>query len=127
MKKMLLSLSLLVMAAIVLGGCPAKEEAAPTTPPTEETDAALIKLSDAKIEAGCGMCKYSIEDVNSCSLAVKTDDGKTYMVEGSDISAHDAGLCKTTLPATASGEVKDGKFVASAIELEKPTVDLSVE
>ena len=68
------------------------------------------------VEAGCGECTYKMDGVTSCALAVKID-GKPYLVSGTDVSAHEAGLCRATKQAEIAGEVKYGKFVATSFKL----------
>ena len=68
------------------------------------------------VEVACGSCIYEMEGVQGCKTAVKID-GKPYLVTGGSLDAHTSGLCSGEKQAVVAGEVKDGKFVASKIEL----------
>ena len=54
--------------------------------------------------------------VTGCKLAIKVD-GKAYLVSGSDVSAHAAGLCGATKNAEVTGKVDGDKFVAKSFTL----------
>ena len=65
----------------------------------------VITVSSREVEVGCGMCIYGIKGVTGCSLAVKID-GKPYMVKGSSVNAHNAGLCGGTKLAKCEGRIE---------------------
>ncbi len=72
------------------------------------------------VDASCGECQFKMEG-KGCDLAVRID-GKSYFVDGSKIDDHgDAhsqhGMCNAIRKAKVTGEIKDGRFVASAFEL----------
>ena len=72
------------------------------------------------VEAACGQCQFKMEG-KSCDLAVRIN-GKSYFVDGAKLDDHgDAhsqqGMCNAIRKARVTGEVKDGRFVASAFEL----------
>ena len=72
------------------------------------------------VEASCGECQFKMEG-KGCDLAVRID-GKSYYVDGAKIDDHgDAhsqhGMCNAIRKAKVTGEIKDGRFVASAFEL----------
>lgn len=73
-------------------------------------------------EISCGQCQFNI-DGEGCSLAVRFND-KAYYVNGFAIDdfgdAHDKhkGFCNVVRKGTVTGEIEDGKFIASAIELD---------
>ena len=72
------------------------------------------------VEASCGECQFKLEG-SGCDLAVRID-GKSYFVDGAKIDEHgDAhsqhGMCNAIRQARVTGEIKDGRFVASAFEL----------
>ncbi len=76
------------------------------------------KIDNRLVEAGCGMCQFKVKSEKGCAMAVKID-GKIYNVEGLDKKtygdAHAAdGYCKVMKKAVVSGEVKRGKFRATA-------------
>jgi len=77
-------------------------------------------LSNKAAEAGCALCSYHIDGVKSCSLAVKID-GKSYLATGSDVNCHQFCGSKGPKPATVSGKIVDGKFVATDIKLATAT------
>lgn len=70
------------------------------------------------VEAGCAKCSYHIAGVSSCVLGAKID-GKAYLVKGTDINTHAAGLCDGEKPATVSGEIQGNRFIASHFELKE--------
>ena len=73
------------------------------------------------VETACGQCKFGMKGTSGCDLAVRID-GKSYFVDGTDIYKHgDAhgndGLCNTVRKAEVTGEIKDGRFMASNFKL----------
>ncbi len=73
------------------------------------------------VEAACGQCQFKMQGKKGCDLAVRIN-GKSYFVEGTNIDDHgDAhsteGFCNAVRKAEVSGEVKDGKFVATSFKL----------
>jgi len=99
---------------VALSGCGRSSE-----PTTGESKATLTAAIEKTVEVGCGSCTYGMEGVKGCKTAAKIDD-KTYLVSGGGLDAHTSGLCsKTPKQAKVVGQVKDGKFVASKIELIK--------
>ena len=73
-------------------------------------------IAEEAIEVGCGSCIYGMDGVEGCVTAVKVGD-KHYLVTGVELDAHSSGLCDSAKQAKVAGEVRDGKFVASKIEL----------
>jgi len=72
------------------------------------------------VEAACGECQFSMPGTG-CDLAVRID-GQDCFVDGTGIDDHgdahaNEGLCNAVRKARVSGEVRDGKFVATAFEL----------
>ncbi len=72
------------------------------------------------VEAACGQCQFGLPG-SSCDLAVRID-GASYFVDGTGIDDHgDAhssdGLCNAVRPARVSGQVQDGRFVATHFEV----------
>ena len=60
---------------------------------------------------------------DGCDLAVRID-GNAYYVDGSSIDDHgdahgDDGLCNCIRKAKVSGEIVDGRFVATSVEVIK--------
>lgn len=76
--------------------------------------------STYQAEVACGECRFKMAGT-SCDLAVRIN-GQTYFVDGSGIDDHgDAhasdGLCKKIRPATVTGHIENGRFLASEIKL----------
>ena len=72
------------------------------------------------VEAACGECQFAMPGTG-CDLAVRID-GQDCFVDGTGIDDHgdahaSAGLCNAIRKARVSGEVLDGRFVATAFEL----------
>jgi hypothetical protein len=78
----------------------------------------VITVSSREVEVGCGMCIYAIKGVTSCSLAAKID-GKPYMVKGSSVNAHKAGLCGGTKLAKCEGRIEGDTFFATRLVLKE--------
>jgi hypothetical protein len=98
-----------------LSGCE-KQAAQPAAAPAAAT--ATLAVDKKMVEAGCGSCMFHMDGVSGCQLAVKID-GKPYLVTGTDVNAHKAGLCEATKQAEVSGQVKDDKFVATVFALKQ--------
>lgn len=74
------------------------------------------------VEAGCGQCLLGLKgEKKGCDLAVRID-GKSYFVDGfkmddlGDAHAND-GMCKTVRQAEVTGEIMNGRFIASSFKL----------
>ena len=73
-------------------------------------------------ELSCGQCKFDLDSESGCSLAVRIDD-KAYFVEGFNIDdfgdAHDEkiGFCNVVRKGTVTGEIKNNRYIANAIQL----------
>lgn len=73
------------------------------------------------VEVACGECQFGM-DGTGCDLAVRLND-TAWFVDGSAIDDHgDAhaadGFCNTVRKGVISGEVKDGRFVASSLTVD---------
>jgi hypothetical protein len=74
------------------------------------------------VDASCGQCQFGLTSQKGCDLAVKID-GKAYFVDGTNIDDHgDAhnqndGFCEVVRKAKVTGEVVDGRFVATSFKL----------
>lgn len=89
------------------------------TSSTEPTgDQSAVELQTTSVEAACASCIYKMEGVEDCELAVKID-GKTYLVSGVEVDAHESGLCEAPKPAVISGKIEDGQFTATSFEFEQ--------
>ena len=83
----------------------------------------VVVAEPAVVEAACGECKFGLKG-DGCDLAVRIG-GRAYFVKGVDMDslgdAHAAhGLCNAIRKARVTGEVKDGRFVATRFELLPP-------
>ena len=73
-------------------------------------------------EVACGQCQFGLTSQNGCDLAIKINN-KSYFVDGFGIDdfgdAHNkgTGFCEVIRTGMVSGEIVDGRFKASAIEL----------
>lgn len=73
------------------------------------------------VEASCGQCQFGMKSKSGCDLAVRMD-GKSYFVEGTKLDDHgDAhaadGFCSAIRKAEVSGEIVNGKYVATTFKL----------
>ncbi len=72
------------------------------------------------VDAACGQCQFGLPG-SDCDLAVRID-GVSYFVDGTGIDDHgDAhssdGFCNAVRPVRVSGQVQEGRFVATHFEL----------
>ena len=84
------------------------------SPPTAQ------EFREVIVEAACGQCQFGLPG-SDCLLAVRID-GASYFVDGTGIDDHgDAhssdGLCNAVRPARVSGQIQEGRFVATHFEL----------
>lgn len=84
----------------------------------EVTKQVSMVLKEQTVEAGCAGCTYKMEGVEGCQLAIKVA-GKPYLVTGTDVSAHDAGLCEATKKATIVGTIEGTKVALTKFEFVK--------
>ncbi len=112
---------ILAFAAVLtfLAGCQESDslEQQPASGAVEGQPVSLVR-HDA--EVACGECQFGMEG-SGCDLAVRID-GDCYYVDGASIDdfgdAHASdGMCLCIRKAKIEGEIKDGRFVASSIEL----------
>ena len=103
----------LIPLLVCLGSCSSDDAAAAGTPGGEEGSETTSALVNETVEFGCASCTYSIEGAEGCTLAAKIGED-AYMVTGSDINAHDEGLCSATKSGELSGAIVDGKIVATS-------------
>ena len=97
---------LIVVIAVALGGCATRSVSALQTPTV--------------VESACGECKFGLKG-DDCDLAIRVD-GHSYFVDGvNPNSLGDAhakgGICEAIRKARVTGEVKNGRFVATSFEL----------
>lgn len=73
------------------------------------------------VEASCGQCQFAMKSKSGCDLAVRMD-GKSYFVEGTKLDDHgdahaEDGFCSAIRKAEVSGEIVNGKYVATSFKL----------
>lgn len=115
----ILSISLICFVV----GCQTKSENSETSNRADDSKASTnvpTKIVDQVVETSCGQCQFSM-DGSGCDLAVRID-GQSYYVDGSSIDDHgDAhgsdGLCNCVRKAKVTGEIKEGRFVATSFEV----------
>ena len=110
-----------LLAVSILWGCNRQKSNSSSWEPERESQTVSsnpsIQLVDQVVEASCGQCQFSMQG-DSCDLAVRIE-GVSYFVEGSLIDDHgdahgDSGLCNCIRKAKVSGEVKNGRFIATS-------------
>ena len=122
MKKLLplLSVSLLIAVGGCGGAAPAPagqaKRPAPGSEISETTGVSLAALTDEKVQIGCGMCQFHMDDVNSCTTAVAVG-GKHILLQGDHADAHELGLCGTTREAVVSGKQVGEHMVLTKLEV----------
>jgi hypothetical protein len=99
-------------------GCSQQSPSASSKPDTRETQSLSTRIEGQIAEASCGQCQLKMKG-NGCDLAVRID-GQSYFVDGSSIDDHgdahgDDGLCNCIRKARVSGEIKEGRFIATSI------------
>ena len=93
--------------------------AADTAVASTAAPALLAALDNQTVEAGCGSCIYKLEGGEGCYLAIKVGN-KAYPVEGTDVDAHEAGLCSAVQSAVVTGKMHgDGSILASEFKFAK--------
>ncbi len=102
---------------LLLSGCETDSTDAGGAAAVESQTVAMV---DQVVEASCGQCQFGMEG-SGCDLAVRID-GKSYYVDGSSIDDHgdahgEDGMCNCVRQATVTGEVKNGRFVATTIKV----------
>ena len=103
---------------VISSGCSKSDTEQTPTPvtPVDQVPAVSQIVTTQTVEVGCGSCIFDMDGVSGCQLAVKIDQ-KPYLVSGSDIDAHTAGLCAGAKQAEVAGKIEGGKFVVSRMEL----------
>lgn len=95
-----------LLLGLLLAGCATRTPVALTTPTV--------------VDAACGECLFGMPG-KGCDLAVRVN-GRSYYVDGVDMdSLGDAhakdGMCEVIRKAKVTGEVRNGRFMASTFEL----------
>ena len=97
---------LIFCTALLLGGCASRPVAGLPT--------------STVVEAACGECMFGMKG-SDCDLAIRMN-GHGYFVDGvnmdslGDAHAKD-GMCKAIRKARVTGQIKEGRFVATSFEL----------
>ncbi|MDX1927057.1 MAG: DUF6370 family protein [Pirellulaceae bacterium] len=115
-----LGLIILVSCLLLTVGCQPSTVALTDSKQTSSHEQNSHVVSQV-VDASCGECQFNMEG-KGCDLAVRID-GKPYFVDGAKMDDHgDAhsqhGMCNAIRKAKVTGEIKDGRFVASAFELQ---------
>jgi hypothetical protein len=103
--------SVVLPALVWLSGC-----GEPASPVVEKA----VVVDSKTVPASCGTCNFGLKG-DGCSMAVKIGE-KAYFVDGIE-QKHEAemhqegGICVAVREAKVSGEVKNGRFVASSLDL----------
>jgi uncharacterized protein DUF6370 len=78
------------------------------------------KIKDKVVEVSCGECQFHMKG-KGCDMAIRMDE-KTYFVDGDKLDKHgdahaEDGMCNAVREAKVSGEIVEGRFKATSIEL----------
>ena len=84
-----------------------------TTTASATTAAGTVTGDTHETEIGCAHCVYHMDGVDSCKAAVKIGD--QIVLLQSDVDPH--GLCAKPIKATVTGEMSEGVFVASLVDV----------
>ncbi len=109
------------IAASFLIGCQSQIDPAPMGSQQEASpETAAPQYRAVIVDAACGQCQFGLPG-SSCDLAVRID-GASYFVDGSGIDDHGDphspdGFCNAVRAARVSGQVQEGRFVATHFEL----------
>ena len=84
------------------------------------TSRSVVFTSPTEVEASCGECLFGLKG-DGCDLAIRVN-GRSYYVDGVQMDAlgdaHAAdGMCEVIRKARVTGEVEDGRFVASSFQM----------
>lgn len=102
-----------IVGLLITSGCASGPNSARVT---EKVEKPIV------VDAGCGQCLLGLKgEKKGCDLAVRID-GKSYFVDGfkmddlGDAHAKD-GMCNAVRQAKVTGEIANGRFVASSFNL----------
>ena len=108
-------------AASFLIGCQQQTERPAMGSPQESSHEILAQqYRGVIVAAACGQCQFGLPG-SGCDLAVRIN-GASYFVDGTGIDDHgDAhssdGFCKAVRSVRVSGQVEEGRFVATHFEV----------
>lgn len=110
---------IIVIGLFLTVGCQSSTVVSTDSTQTGSSDQQMHLVSQV-VDASCGECQFKMEG-NGCDLAVRIN-GKSYYVDGAKMGdygdAHsEHGMCNAIRKAKVTGEIKDGRFVASDFEL----------
>ncbi len=114
---------LIALSAVApcLIGCQSQIDPAPMGSHQESSPkTAAQQYREVIVDAACGQCQFGLPG-SSCDLAVRID-GASYFVDGTGIDDHgDAhssdGVCNAVRSARVSGQIQEGRFVATHFEV----------
>ena len=128
MKKIILSISILLSFQAIYAGCTSckvsKKQV--VAPPTSSSFIQTVNKS-GRVKglalASCGMCNFGMLNEKDCSLAIKINEN-VYSVKGTNIDDHGNshakdGFCNAVRVADIKGTIKDGKFESENFVLTK--------
>jgi hypothetical protein len=101
-----------LLALVLLFGCGQHEESHDAAPASSQPAAAGVRT----VELACAGCVFHMEDAKGCEAAVKID-GKPMKITGVPFDAHAEGICGASKQAEVSGQVVDGKYVATSLKV----------
>lgn len=104
---------LLIGTCLVAVGCDGTSSR-PGTP----SAGPVVSAVSATTDVGCAKCVYKLAGAGDCSQIAGTIDGKTLLLTGVELDAHELGLCNATKSALVKGNVEGDKFVATVVELQ---------
>ncbi len=108
---------LLLCLALPLAACTAEVEVDGDTPaaPATQVDMADMAVASGTHNVRCGC---SIEDIGRCGNYIEVENQFVEIANGSDLGLGVMEWCSSgPAEAVAAGEIKDGKFIASAFEV----------
>jgi Family of unknown function (DUF6370) len=126
--KKLVSVSL-VCSLLLSVGCQSSTVVTTDSKQSESSEQHMHLVSQV-VDASCGECQFKLEG-NGCDLAVRID-GKAYYVDGAKMDEHgdahgEHGMCNAIRKAKVTGEINEGRFVATSFELLPPDNEPSTQ
>ena len=114
----LFSAATVVTSGLILAGCGESSTPEATAPTVVAPTVSISAAAPLTLEVGCAKCIYQVEGANDCSQVATAIDGKTLLISGVNVDAHEMGLCSAAKMASVEGAVEGGKFIASKVEVQ---------
>ena len=128
MKKIILSISILLSFQIVYagcGGCKSSRKEVVSSTVSSNFIQKIKKSGEIKglALASCGMCNFGMKDKKKCSLAIKINED-VFSVNGTGIDDHGNshaknGFCNAIRVANIEGKIVKGVFKSKSFVLTK--------